>query len=224
MRSALPFLCALSSLVLTTAIAEADPPSVATIPVPAVPVRFEAPDPHVSLFAGWPGTPPAKVCEAPCSAVLPVGSSLAIREEGHTTTAVSLPPVTVTGPSRVVGHYLDRTPVRIAGGVILAATVIGGAVMIANSGLSAGCFDSDDGDDCTATNSHPHWAEGLSGFSLVLTGSTLGLWMLLQPNKANFEITPLQTASFTAGPPFRSEGALLRPNDTAEGLGVRVRF
>ncbi len=128
-----------------------------------------------------------RLCTSPCSISLPAGTeSFALSADGKA--PVSAGSVTFpAGESTIQGTYNKRSGVRVAGVVVIVASAVAGAALLATS-FNNTC---DYGDD-TCSKLNP--TNLLAGTLILGLGVGIGAGLLLIPDGGNVQVVPSSNA------------------------------
>ena len=124
--------------------------------------------------------------------------------------------VVLNGPAAIHGSYDDRSGLRVLGGIVLVAGIIGGIVMIVASAENQTC-DSDG--YCTTQLNGPLLGGGIG----VIVGSAIiGTILAAQRDSAHITVMPLTLP--TVGALKESPMAALGAGSAPQGAALTVKF
>jgi hypothetical protein len=172
-----------------------------------------------------------RVCGAPCASSLEPGTYRLAMSKGERAPVQDHESVTIDGPSRVKAKYTDNTGTRVAGWVVMGASLVAGTVMMVEAFSSS--------QNCTAAT---QYGSGMYGFSapgscysttttntgllagggvVMGVGTLVGLVLALQHDNVTFSVTPWSASAVTSP---MGGGALERSRATPEGIALRMQF
>lgn len=157
------------------------------------------------------------MCTSPCTTALPAGTyNLALAKDGGPPVP-SDTPVTISGPSTVQGHYVDRSGTRAAGAAIgIGGSLAGLVLSIASVHGQSVC---DAVGDCGTREviDAPMMAAGIGTIlGSVIIGGILGS----QRDEAHFTLAPLTLTRVERPATTASQAAQSAP----KGAALTVRF
>jgi hypothetical protein len=123
-----------------------------------------------------------EICTAPCEISLMTGSHSLALSRGTGRLVAVRNRIAVTGPTTIKGTYVSRRGLRKAGWFVGFGGFLGGLVLTT---VAISTVDIDDDEPGTA-----YRALSLAGLGSMLVGPGVGLWMILQRDKATIEIEP----------------------------------
>jgi hypothetical protein len=155
------------------------------------------------------------VCDGSCTTELAPGEyHLALAKNGGR--AIPAGAVVLNGPAAIHGSYDDRSGLRVLGGVILVAGIIGGIVMIVASAEDQTC---DSNGYCTTQLNGPLLGGGIG----VIVGSAIiGTILAAQRDSAHITVMPLTLP--TVGALKESPMAALGAGPAPQGAALTVKF
>jgi hypothetical protein len=138
----------------------------------------------------------ASLCVAPCTTRMPFGTHrLALSTLGGKAIEAS-EGVIISQPSTLHGHYESYSGVRALGWVVLGATLVGSAVLIATSfGDEQPAKCSSSGLSCSAPKSGLDEVRLGVGLGVLVVGSLVGALLLMKKDEVTFTVSPLTSAS-----------------------------
>ncbi len=171
---------------------------------PSVPLRLQASEPGITFhlqtgtsqavaFAGGMtavafGATYDRLCMAPCESALPAGNHILALSLDDRPPVASSQPVVVSGPSELRASYQSRTGVRVAG----LLTLLGGTAAGVSLGL-VGLLHSEESCDESGfcmNEMSPNWTLAITGMSIELVSTVVGLILMNQPDRADIEVLP----------------------------------
>jgi hypothetical protein len=125
-----------------------------------------------------------RLCTSPCSISLPAGTeSFALSIEGKS--PVSAGTVTFpAGTSTLKGTYNRNTGIRIAGGVVIAASVIAGVALLASASKTGAC------DEYGYCHSELNTTNLIAGSVILGAGVGLGIGLVFVPDSGKVQAIP----------------------------------
>jgi hypothetical protein len=166
------------------------------------------------------------ICAAPCNATLPAGKQRLALSQGGKSPVEPDEPVTIPEAATVRGTYVSYAGTRALGIGIMIASVAAGAIMVAAAfHTKQDCSLQSVTGMCTNT---PDIDTGLvfGGLAVAVLGPLVGLPFLLQHDRAEITVEPLDSAALKTPLMARREGAWLSSSQAAPaaGLALQVRF
>jgi hypothetical protein len=161
----------------------------------------------------------AMICSAPCDAEVPLGTHRMALSLGGGRAAEADDTVRLTEPSTIQVHYESRLGMRVAGWLILGATVIAGSALVVDA-MSKGTQDCSQG--YCLSRQDVDKGEVAASIATAVVGGLLSVVLIRQKDQAHIEVVP-QSASRLLRLPGSFEPVGVAHAE-APGLGVRLRF
>jgi hypothetical protein len=164
------------------------------------------------------------VCAAPCDATLPAGTHrLALSYKGKAPVEPE-DAVTLRGPSKVQGTYVDRSGTRVAGWVVVVGSIVAGsALLYASFKTTQDCSLQSITGNCESKLDIDGGLVGASTAVYVL-GTIVGVVLAVQHDGATIEVTPIDVSLHSPSLARREQAWSAPGSAGASGIGVRLRF
>lgn len=146
------------------------------------------------------GTAYAKVCTAPCEATLPAGKYWLALGTGKGKPVAEEQAVILKGPTQVEATYKSRAGIRATGGIVIAASVLASAYLLATKDEDVPTvvchYSSSSGSACTpTTHSVQNDTKLYAGLAIGIVGSIVGLALITVRDGVDVRVAPLATVA-----------------------------
>lgn len=142
------------------------------------------------------GTAYAKVCTAPCEAALPAGKYWFALATGKGKPVVEEQAAILKGPTQVEATYKSRAGARLAGGIVLGASVVTSGYLIATKDYDVTTMRCYSSSACTPTTQSVQSDTKLyAGLAVGIVGSIVGLALIAVQDGVDVRVAPLATVA-----------------------------
>jgi hypothetical protein len=180
---------------------------------------------QVDASWGWNGVEGRgydRLCTAPCSASIPPGSHrFALTRLSSPRVAESDDDIPVKNGDIVQGRYESRLGTRIAGYILMPASIVTGIALIGAGALGSRKTECSAGGNCVET---PDVKIGLmaTGLAIIPIGSLIGILLMRAKDSASFEV--IRSVSLGPSPSLSGTSPALDRTSWPRGATLRANF